>query len=324
MLLKKFFYIFCICIGILANSYLALRAITGDGFLFVRLCNYFLPWFGLLALISLCGAALSKKRIFAIINAPLPIFIAFTYAPLFYNCCWDHSSGGQTVKVMSYNIHQYNQEMSKAADLITKQDPDILLIQEIEPPQFLNLMGLLAGKRKGLHSLFFEYEPSIHQAVVSLFPLKRVSFLEDKNRLLKVEAITPQGDITLLNIHAFKYGWRDRHERMERLLFEDVRPVQGPLILAGDFNTTDQSETIRIVTEHLNDAHQDAGCLFNFTFPSQSFFITAGYPIPPLLRIDYIFYSKHFRAVKSYTSKESGGSDHFPVIAELILKTKFQ
>ena len=66
MLLKRFFYIFCICIGILANSYLALRAITGDGFLFVRLCNYFLPWFGLLALVSLCGAALSKKRIFAI------------------------------------------------------------------------------------------------------------------------------------------------------------------------------------------------------------------------------------------------------------------
>ena len=32
MLLKRFFYIFCICIGILANSYLALRAITGDGF----------------------------------------------------------------------------------------------------------------------------------------------------------------------------------------------------------------------------------------------------------------------------------------------------
>ena len=40
------------------------------------------------------------------------------------------------MKVMSYNIHQYNQEMSKAADLIARQNPDILLIQEIEPPNF--------------------------------------------------------------------------------------------------------------------------------------------------------------------------------------------
>ena len=86
-------------------------------------------------------------------------------------------------------------------------------------------MGTLAGKRLESPLYAFEYEPSILQAVVSLFPLKRIGFLEDKNRLLKVEAITPQGGITLLNVHAFKYGWRDRHERMGRLLFEDVRPA---------------------------------------------------------------------------------------------------
>ena len=319
MLLKKSFWLFCICIGTLANSYLALRVITGDCFLFVRLYNYFLPWLGLLALISLCGAAVSKKRIIALINAPLPILIVFTYAPLFYNCCWEKSNSGHPLKVMSYNIHQLNREISKAAALIAEEKPDILLIQEIESHNFSGLIRVSANLWAD-ESLHYEYESIIQQAVVSRYPLRRIGFSADKNRLLKVEAIAPQGGIILLNIHAFKYGWLDRHERMRRIFNDDVLPERGLLILGGDFNTTDQSETLKMMTPHLQNAQQVVGCGFNFSFPAY-FFLTARYPIPPILRIDHILYSNHFRAVRAYAAKTSGGSDHYPVVAELALES---
>jgi endonuclease/exonuclease/phosphatase (EEP) superfamily protein YafD len=318
MLIKSILGLFFAGVGVLANTYLVLRVLSGDSFLFVRLCNYFLPLFGLLAAISLCATALSRKWIIALINIPLPIFIGIAYAPLFYNCCLAHSSTGHPLKVMSYNIHQFNREMPKAADLIAEENPDILLVQEIEPHNFTKLIGLLARQRDP-EPLFYEYEPSILQAVVSRFPLRRVSYSEDKNRLLKVQTITPYGCITLLNIHAFKYGWLDRHERMQRILEEDVLQERGPLILAGDFNTTDQSETFRMLTANLQDAQQEVGCGFNFSFPAQAFFPTAVFPIPPMLRIDHILHSSHFRPVRTYTVSKSGGSDHYPIVVQLTL-----
>jgi endonuclease/exonuclease/phosphatase (EEP) superfamily protein YafD len=41
-------------------------------------------------------------------------------------------------------------------------------------------------------------------------------------------------------------------------------------------------------------------------------------PTVPAIRIDHIFYSDHFFASGAYTVDNSGGSDHFPVIAELL------
>jgi endonuclease/exonuclease/phosphatase family metal-dependent hydrolase len=38
-----------------------------------------------------------------------------------------------------------------------------------------------------------------------------------------------------------------------------------------------------------------------------------------MIRIDHIFYSRHFLARRAYTGANSGGSDHFPVVAELFL-----
>ena len=40
----------------------------------------------------------------------------------------------------------------------------------------------------------------------------------------------------------------------------------------------------------------------------------------PVIRIDHIFYSNQFVALNTYVVNNSGGSDHFPVVAELYLK----
>jgi vancomycin resistance protein VanJ len=137
----------------------------------------------------------------------------------------------------------------------------------------------------------------------------------------------PLGPVTVVNVHAYKHGWLERHRLMEALMVEDVIPEKGPLILGGDFNTTDRSETYRMIQQHLINAHDEAGCGFGFTFPTVSKFWSLRllgslprFPLPALIRIDHIFYSSHFTTLKSYTVSDSGGSDHLPIVAELVLQ----
>lgn len=130
---------------------------------------------------------------------------------------------------------------------------------------------------------------------------------------------TPDGPITVFNIHPIKQsGWLRRYRQISALLAEDITTTDGPLILGGDFNTTDQTQTYRMVNKHLRNAHREAGCGFGFTYPASKFIFKGKALIPPLVRIDHLFYNDRLVPQKARTLKESGGSDHFPVVAEFL------
>lgn len=73
--------------------------------------------------------------------------------------------------------------------------------------------------------------------------------------MLLVRLETPLKILRVINIHAFRKGWDDRHWRMQQILEEDVLNVPEPVILGGDFNTTEQSETFQILRKILQNAH---------------------------------------------------------------------
>ena len=57
---------------------------------------------------------------------------------------------------------------------------------------------------------------------------------------------------------------------------------------------------------------------FGFSFPSPTRRFGGKISFPSLVRIDHIFYSDHFYAARARTVSDSAGSDHRPVIADLI------
>jgi len=97
-----------------------------------------------------------------------------------------------------------------------------------------------------------------------------------------------------------------------------------PLILGGDFNTSVQSQTYRLVNQYLNNAQWEAGCGFGFTYPSQAFRWKGIAPMPAIIRIDHIFYRNHFIARGARTLNESGGLYHLPVVADFIINRSCQ
>jgi len=87
----------------------------------------------------------------------------------------------------------------------------------------------------------------------------------------------------------------------------------GPALLMGDFNTADVSDDYRILRRAgLVDAFRAAGLGFGWTWPARNW----RRRMRPLVRIDYIWHTRHFTATRAWVGARTG-SDHLPVIAEL-------
>ncbi len=89
--------------------------------------------------------------------------------------------------------------------------------------------------------------------------------------------------------------------------------VQGaPAILLGDFNATDQNSThATLEAAGLTDAFRAVGWGFGATFPANA------RPVPPLVRIDYVWTTGEISAMRAWVGPDAG-SDHLPLLADLV------
>lgn len=296
-----------------------LRWWYGDQLSVVRLCNYLMPWLLMLLLAGICGALLANRHHLALFLVVPTLFMVITYAPLFLPG-HERSYDGLQLKVMSYNVWRKNSNLPGIAEVIRNQKPDLILLQEIQQNRLTALIAALDDLY--LNEPYVIFEERKLQAMISRFPLQRMDAGNGKGRAQKAIVSTPRGPITVLNVHPYRGMWQRRHKQMIALIADDIVGDSNPLILAGDFNTTDQSQTYRLFGPLLSDSHWQAGWGFGFTYPTSVVKLLKKIPLPPLVRIDHIFHSKHFVTQKASTLSDSGGSDHFPVIAELILKSE--
>lgn len=299
-------------------TWYGLRWWPGDRFWPVRLLNYFSPWLLLGLTPGLALAGLARRKWVAFTLAVPVLLMSLTFAPLFLPRPEGVLAANASFKVMSYNIWYHNDEVIEAARLIREEQPDILLLQELTPGMARALTKELANLYPG-GPLYWAYEPSVYQGIISRFPLTPVELAYDKGRTQKVIATTPAGPVAVWNVHpSTPLPWSRQYRQISALV-DDIAAVDGPLIVGGDFNTTDQSETYRLVNQYLHNAHWEAGWGFGFSFPAHRPRFKDIPIFTPVIRIDHIFYNSHFFARTARTLSDSAGSDHFPVTAKLSL-----
>ena len=302
-------------LGVLINY--VLRWGPGDNLFTVRLTNYVMPWLLLGLIPGLIIALVARRQWLAISFAVPTLLITLNYAPLFLPRGSVALAGNEPFKVMSFNIWSRNENITDLSALIAAEQPDILLLQELKPYQAHQLTKALANLYQATE-LNFAYEPDIEQGVISRYPLTPLGAYPNKGRAQKVLAETPNGAITIWNIHpSSRRGWLLRYQQISALLTEDILPSGGPVILGGDFNTTEQTQAYRLVDQHLDNAHWEAGWGFGFSFPSPERRFRGDLSFPSLVRIDHIFYSDHLFAHQAGTLAGSAGSDHLPIVATL-------
>jgi endonuclease/exonuclease/phosphatase (EEP) superfamily protein YafD len=103
-----------------------------------------------------------------------------------------------------------------------------------------------------------------------------------------------------------------------------VATLGHPAILLTDFNRVGWQSAYRQLRQAgLVDAFGAAGRGRGFTLPTRlSHLAYRGHPLgelplPPLLRVDYVWHTRHFRTLDSWIGGHAG-SDHLPVLAELV------
>ena len=320
MAAKILFSLFWMCLWLFGISIIlsfTFKFWSGDSFRFVRVTGYFMPWLLVILVPGLVAAWLTKRYWMVFLLAIPTFIICISYSPHFFNCSKVVNAEGPYIKVMSYNIWDQNRTLDAAIELIKREKPDILLLQEIRPDNFQyvvnNLYSLYTDAPLG-----FECLPEMKLAVISRYPMFPIGADIDKGRVQKVRIETIFGPVTVINVHIINFPWHRRHRQLVELVKEDISKIQGPLILGGDLNTNDQSEAYQITEGYLENAHAESGCGFGFTYPTQNSGFRIGKILSAIIRIDHIFYSKHFSSWNSMTLNESGGSDHFPVVTELI------
>lgn len=266
------------------------------------------------------------------------------YGSLFVPYATAHTSFDQaTLSIMTYNMLRHTNQAAAQIDAIRAADADIVALQELNQPAAEAIHRELAQE--------YPYQvlaPGAERAgmgVISRYPIRDTGSTLPGEWIGRPQILKFEFDnttITLINVHAISttlgYGGdvtispdrieesiRDREDQM-RTLVQYIDNMAAPVIVTGDFNTTDLSDAYTIVTTRLHDAWRVAGSGAGHTFPGaaspgSSRPRIVGLPIPKwLVRIDYIFYTDHWQATSASLGQWDGLSDHRPVMAQLHLQ----
>lgn len=235
--------------------------------------------------------------------------------PLYFSPNADEpTTQGRTLKVMIANVYTENVNHHKLINLVVKEEPDILVLQEVD-----------ANWQRSLTALQTSFPHKIVRARDDNFGIALYSKFQPVT-----ESVTNWGEIDIPSIEsqfnidgdvfhvlathplppisAVHYGYRNKQ-------LNDVanraKQIRGAKILLGDLNITTWSSDYHKLEQDtgLKNARNGFGILP--TWPTQ---------IPLLMiPIDHILVSEEFNVQQVYTGSEIG-SDHLPLIAELVFK----
>src|SRR5262249_20573587 len=152
------------------------------------------------------------------------------------------------------------------------------------------------------------------------------AFADRGGAALRGELDTPAGRVHLINLHlatprfglesVLRQRWRefpglveenpDWRRRKAELIRAGAGQVDGPLLLAGDFNTPPDSATYRRCWSSLSNAYCSAGVGWGYTYFTQH----------AAVRIDHILAGDGWRCRACWVGPDVG-SPHRPVVADV-------
>jgi endonuclease/exonuclease/phosphatase (EEP) superfamily protein YafD len=225
-------------------------------------------------------------------------------------------AGSTRLRLVTANLLLDNQDVPGFAADLEALRPDVILLQEITP---WNLAEL---KSTGLFDRFpnelSDPQEGVHGSLVlSRFPLRDGSSFQVAGwPMSKVDVLTDGGPVRVVNVHAVAPLAAERiplWKKQLRVLSRITPPAGGHLVLAGDFNASQQNPAFApLLRNGLRDAFVEAGRGFGFTWPSDRTLI------PGVMRIDHLLISDKIVVTRIDRTRTSG-SDHQGLVADLAL-----
>lgn len=242
----------------------------------------------------------------------------------------------ETLRVMTWNSANTigfdwgsAQELSAVA---ARVQPDIILLQEVGPDALEQLEPLAGGwpyQQAGIAG------QRARLAIASKWQIVAAEVDEELRgcHCLRVTLAWHEQLIDVTNVHV-EVPTYDMHQwhgvpvlhgfvaDYQKLTFETLREnflhAERPVLIAGDFNTTERQPNFALLRDAgLRDAYDESGWGFGLTFPRPGA-IKRWWPLP-LLRIDHILVGDRWVAQSAWTGVIPS-SDHLYVVADLQLR----
>ncbi|MFZ0267416.1 endonuclease/exonuclease/phosphatase family protein [Caulobacter sp.] len=222
-------------------------------------------------------------------------------------------AGASTVKLVQFNLWVENREPGATLDWIIAQKADLVIVEEGGGRASLVIRRLrevypnyitCAGRRR-CDTWIFSRSPITQGR----------GFYQDRHPLAAAWATVrdPSGDFTVAGAH---YGWpvpAGLQRAQSRILVDVLKPfAHDSLIVAGDFNSTPWSWTLRRQDKALGLKRRTRALA---SWPTGGFSRIATAPFP-LLPIDHVYAGKAWKTVKVERGP-SLGSDHRPIVVTL-------
>jgi endonuclease/exonuclease/phosphatase family metal-dependent hydrolase len=268
----------------------------------------------------------------------IALLISFFIFPTPYKFKSNHDSSENGLSIMSYNVRKFNiynwiddiNIDSKISAFITREDPDIVLLQEFkENDNFkLKYQNYYHHKNKEDYRTRSRIYPS-GLAIFSKFPIIHKGSVEHNSRYTSIifaDIIKNNDTIRVYNFHLESLGvvqdkdyFRPKEseklfKRLQKsfkvqqkeidILTSHLKACKYKVILAGDMNNTAYSWAYKNLKNDLKDSFLEAGNGFGKTFNFK------GFP----LRIDFIFTDNDINIINHKNYKDRY-SDHYPVMA---------
>lgn len=250
-------------------------------------------------------------------------------------------SGTIPIRIMTCNAKYGKRDVTPLIDDMIRYKPEVVLLQDMLKP----LSGPLGNFFREWHVRSFG-----QYVIASKFPLSEpevlaISFPGEKHDCLRCQINISGSVVTLYNVHlktpragfnafrkvkggaaylpnAIKRFEANVEARLiqARTLSEYVLQEQGPVIVAGDFNSPDASLACAMLRDaNLHDAFDEGGKGYGYTYGHFLFQHRLPWLQVSWMRIDHILLSSQLHTLHCWTGTAKA-SDHRPVIAEILLK----
>jgi vancomycin resistance protein VanJ len=322
--------------GLSLSGFLLVRLLIGEATTVIAFLSTFLHLLMLPALALFpISLILRRPRLALTQAAPVAVFIA-SYGISFIPRSFSPPAGATRISLLTYNIHAEENCLEPMLGVIREANADVVTLQELS-------LGAAVCFERDLADLY-PYR-ALHprengtqgQGILSRFPISEDEYWRNEQFRYALGHQRVQLDVlgrtvTLYNAHPLHPGMMGkffdnsgRRAEIDVILDRAARDTT-PVLIAGDFNMTDQTVDYLHIIGQYGDTYREVGWGMGFTFPDLSkpealpSYIPRTLPIPPIMRLDYVFHSAHFAAVEARVWPSSGGSDHYPVYAVLGLK----
>lgn len=308
------YYLFAfLCILATASS---LAGYWGKFNLYLEFASGYKLQFLLMGLCSLFYFLLTRRRFWIIISLFCVLINLGEILPWYFNRPKiTNIEQQQPLKVLSYNVLWKNKDYARAIALINREQPDIAVFQEAIPHWNQGLTALKTDFPYHIRAKRLEIE------IYSKLPLRnpKIKLYGTYRGLVIADIKVGDRQVKFVGTHAYpqlywgKGGWQIRNQHLKVGIGEYAKNIQQPLIIIGDLNVSMWSPFYHSLIERsgLYNVRQGFGILPTHSIIAPQF---ASLSAP----IDHCLVSSDIQ-VKNFKLGEAIGSDHLPIIAELLI-----